>query len=57
MNIIVFVLSLVLFVGGFWVMGSAFYVPGIESLVFGAGLLLTSLGVFIPIHFLKRVDG
>lgn len=57
MNIIVFLFSLVLFVGGFWVMGEAFYVPGIEALIFGLGLLCTMAGIFIPIHLLKRIDG
>lgn len=57
MNFIVFVVSLVLFVGGFWVMGTAFTVPGLESLVFFAGILCSALGVGIPIHVLKRIDG
>lgn len=38
-------------------MGSAFYVPGWEYLVFLAGILCSSLGVAIPVHVLKRVDG
>lgn len=57
MNIIGFVVSLVLFVLGFYVMGSAFYVVGAEFPVFIGGILLSSLGVFIPIHILKRIDG
>ncbi|MEP6478601.1 MAG: hypothetical protein ABJB03_04370 [Rhodoglobus sp.] len=57
MNIIAFVISLVLFVGGFFVMGNAFYVTGFEGPVFFAGILVTFLGVFIPIHVLKRIDG
>ena len=56
MNIIAFVISLVLFVGGFYVMGSAFYVTGLETLVFLAGILICSIGVMIPIHVLKRID-
>ena len=56
-NIIAFVISLALFVAGFYVMGSAFYVTGIESLVFFAGLLCSSLGIFIPVHVLKRING
>ena len=55
-NIIAFVISLGLFVAGLYVMGSAFYATGLESVVFIAGLLCTSLGVFIPVHILKRVD-
>lgn len=57
MNIIAFVVSLVLFVGGFYVMGSAFYVPGWESVLFVLGILCTTLGFIIPVHVLKRIDG
>ena len=57
MNIIGFVISLVLFVLGFYVMGSAFYVTGAEFPVFIGGILLSSLGLFIPVHILKRIDG
>jgi hypothetical protein len=56
-NIIAFVISLVLFIGGFYVMGSAFYVEGLETLVFLAGILCTCLGFIIPVHVLKRIDG
>ncbi len=56
-NIFAFVISLVLFVAGFYVMGSAFYVTGLESVVFFAGLIVSSIGLFIPIHILKRIDG
>ncbi|CAN5582407.1 hypothetical protein BH10ACT7_BH10ACT7_19600 [soil metagenome] len=57
MKIIAFVLSLAIFVGGLYVMGSAFYVPGFESLVFIGGILACALGIAIPVHVLKRVDG
>ncbi|MCU1580400.1 MAG: hypothetical protein JWP19_2604 [Rhodoglobus sp.] len=57
MNIIAFVVSIVLFVGGLYVMGSAFYVVGAEYPVFLAGILASCLGVAIPIHVLKRIDG
>jgi hypothetical protein len=56
-NIIAFVVSIVLFVGGLYVMGSAFYVAGAEYPVFLAGILASCLGVAIPIHVLKRIDG
>jgi len=56
-NIFAFVISLVLFVAGFYVMGSAFYVTGLESVVFIGGILLSSIGLLIPIHVLKRIDG
>lgn len=57
MNIVAFIISLGLFVGGIFVMGSSFAVTGLESLVFMLGILCTLLGVFIPIHVLKRIDG
>ena len=57
MNIIGFVISLVLFVLGFYIMGSAFYVTGAEYLVFLGGILCSSLGLIIPVHILKRIDG
>jgi hypothetical protein len=56
-NIIAFVISLALFVAGFYIMGSAFYVTGLESLVFIAGIACSALGLFIPVHILKRIDG
>ena len=57
MNIIGFIVSIALFVGGIYLMGSAFYVPNLELVVFLAGMLASILGVFIPIHVLKRIDG
>ena len=56
-NIIAFVISLAIFVAGLYVMGSAFYVTGAESIVFVAGILCSAIGVAIPIHVLKRIDG
>lgn len=56
MNIFGFVISLALFVGGIYMMGEAFYADGLESVVFIGGILVTSLGVFIPIHIMKRID-
>ena len=56
MNIIAFVISLALFVLGLYVMGEAFYVVGAEFPVFIGGILLSCLGVAIPVHVLKRID-
>ncbi|TQO21006.1 hypothetical protein FB472_2668 [Rhodoglobus vestalii] len=56
MNILGFVISLALFVGGIYMMGEAFYVEGLESVVFIGGILVTTLGVFIPIHIMKRIN-
>ncbi|CAN5307835.1 hypothetical protein BH11ACT4_BH11ACT4_11210 [soil metagenome] len=57
MNIIAFIISLALFIGGLYIMGSAFSVVGAEYWVFIVGILVSSIGVAIPIHVLKRVDG
>ena len=57
MNIIGFIVSIALFIGGLYLMGSAFYVPGVELVVFLSGMFASILGVFIPIHLLKRIDG
>ncbi|MBF4560981.1 hypothetical protein ITJ43_02415 [Microbacterium sp. VKM Ac-2870] len=43
-----FVVYLVLFLGGIYVMGFAFNVAEFEGLVFIGGLLLTSLAVGLP---------
>ena len=57
MKLIAFLVSLALFVGGIYLMGSAFYVPGFEGVLFVAGILITTAGLFVPVHILKRVDG
>jgi hypothetical protein len=57
MKIIGFVVSLALFVLGFYIMGEAFYVEGAQFPVFIGGILVSSLGLFIPVHILKRIDG
>ncbi len=57
MKIIGFVVSLALFVLGLYIMGEAFYVEGAQLPVFIGGILVSSLGVFIPVHILKRIDG
>ena len=56
MRLIAFLVSLALFVGGIYLMGSAFYVPGFEGVLFVAGILITTAGLFVPVHILKRVD-
>lgn len=57
MNVIAFVVSLGLFVGGILLMGYSFYIEGLELPSFFAGILITSAGVALPIHVLKRIDG
>jgi hypothetical protein len=57
MNVIAFVVSLGLFVGGILLMGYSFDIEGLQMPSFFAGLLITSAGVALPIHVLKRIDG
>jgi len=56
MNVVAFAISLALFIGGLFLMGYAFSNTGYELPMFFGGILVTSLGVFIPIHVLKRLD-
>jgi hypothetical protein len=56
MNVIAFVVSLALFVGGLFLMGYSFYIEGFEAAAFIGGILVTSAGVALPIHVLKRID-
>ncbi|WP_396657119.1 hypothetical protein [Microbacterium sp.] len=46
-----FVIALILFVGGIFAMGISFSLVGIEALVFIGGLLAVSLAIALPIHF------
>lgn len=57
MKLIAFLVSLALFVAGIYIMGNAFHVPGFEAPLFIGGILVTTLGLVLPVHVLKRVDG
>jgi hypothetical protein len=57
MNVVAFLVALVLFLGGFALMGFAFYVEGFQGAVFIAGILAVSASIALPVHVLKRVDG
>jgi len=56
MNVIAFIVSFALFIGGIFLMGESFTVEGAQGWVFGAGILVTTLGIMLPIHILKRID-
>ena len=56
MNVVDFIISFALFVGGLYMMGAAFQLVGFELVMFLGGILVSSLGVAIPIHVLKRLD-
>lgn len=56
MNIVAFIVSFGLFIGGLFMMGEAFAATGYELPIFLGGILVTTLGCLIPIHVLKRLD-
>ena len=56
MNIVAFIVSFALFIGGLFMMGEAFAATGYELPIFLGGILVTTLGCLIPIHVLKRLD-
>ncbi|HEY9497832.1 MAG TPA: hypothetical protein VIQ78_02275 [Terrimesophilobacter sp.] len=57
MNAIGFVVSFVIFVAGLYLMGIAFDVSeDLGFVTFGGGLLAVTVGVFIPVHIMKRID-
>lgn len=57
MKIFAFVISFAVFVAGMYVLGLAFQATGYEAITFFGGILLVALGLAIPVHVLKRVDG
>jgi hypothetical protein len=56
MNVFAFLVSFVLFVGGILILAYSFSVEGWEIAVFFAGILVSTLGVVIPVHIMKRID-
>lgn len=56
MNIVAFVISFVVFVGGLALLGFAPEIEGFELVSFLAGILVVALAVAIPVHVLKRAD-
>lgn len=64
-HIIGFLVGLVLFVGGIVIMGYSFEPLGFmlpfgfdpRSVLFVAGIVVTSAGLAVPFHVMKRIDG
>jgi hypothetical protein len=56
MKVFVFLVSIGLFLVGFWLFGAAFSATGYEAIVFFSGILAVALGFAIPVHVLKRVS-
>ncbi|WP_157981704.1 hypothetical protein [Protaetiibacter intestinalis] len=57
MKVVVFLLSLVLFVASFLAFGYAFSLDGFEAgALFLGGIVLASVAFMIPFHLLERFD-
>lgn len=57
MKVVVFLVSLVLFVASFVAFGYAFSYDGwTAAAIFGGGILLVSLAYMIPFHLLEKFD-
>jgi hypothetical protein len=56
MNIVAFIVSALLFVGGVYLMGAAFAVPGWEMLVFFGGILAVAAAFFIPVQVIGAME-
>jgi hypothetical protein len=56
MKVFVFLISIGLFLLGFWLFGVAFSAPGYEAVVFFSGIVAVAIGFGIPVHVLKRIS-
>jgi hypothetical protein len=57
MNVIAFIISIALFIGGLLLMGYSFYAIGFQGPMFVGGILAVSAAIALPVHVLKRIDG
>ncbi|WP_345751275.1 hypothetical protein [Microbacterium rhizophilus] len=48
-----FIISLLLFLGGFALFGLAFNIDVLQGLVFAAGIIAVCLAMALPMHFSK----
>jgi hypothetical protein len=55
-NIVRFVIALVLFVGGIFVLSSAFQFVGYEPFVFFAGIIVSTIGLYLSVGAFKRAE-
>jgi hypothetical protein len=55
MNVVAFVVSGLLFLGGMYAFGAAFSLDAGQGLLFFAGILAVSAALAIPIHVMKRI--
>lgn len=57
LTIVAFLLSFGLFIGGIFLLGRSFSVPGAEFALFAGGLIMSTLGIMVPMHVLRWFDG
>ena len=57
MNVIAFIVSMALFLGGLALMAYSFYFEGYQGVTFVAGILVVGAAIALPVHVLKRIDG
>ena len=56
MKVVVFVIAMVFFLGGFALFGFSFQFTGFEAVTFFAGIVAVCISIAIPVHLLKRID-
>ncbi len=56
MNIVAFIVSALLFLGGVYLMGAAFAVTDWEMLVFFGGILAVAAAFFIPVQVIGGLE-
>lgn len=56
MNVFGFLVSFVLFLGGIYMLGSAFSIEEHQAILFIGGVLVSCIGVALPIHLYKRIS-
>jgi hypothetical protein len=55
MNILLLILTGVIFLGSFPVMSFAFQVPGYEAVIFAVGVLMSVFAWMIPMYIIPRI--
>jgi hypothetical protein len=55
MNILLLILTGVIFLGSFPVMSFAFQVPGFEAVIFAIGILMSVFAWMIPMYIIPRI--
>lgn len=56
MNIVAFVFSFLVFIGGLVLLGYSYEAAGYEVVMFVGGIIAVAVAIAIPVHVLKRAD-